>query len=70
MMVGFFSPAYALTQQELVAKLESAGGKPLPQRRLPLRRIQQRNPAPRLRASYAFAVNPSRLRRDPAGFGG
>jgi Peptidase propeptide and YPEB domain len=24
-MVGVFSPAYALTQQELVAKLESAG---------------------------------------------
>jgi hypothetical protein len=25
LMVGVFSPAYALTQQELVAKLESAG---------------------------------------------
>jgi Peptidase propeptide and YPEB domain len=24
-MVGVFSPAYALTQQELIAKLESAG---------------------------------------------
>ena len=24
-MIGFFSPAYALTQQELVAKLEAAG---------------------------------------------